>query len=348
MKFHTSQSTPDLILHNGIVGRRKAQGVAIKDTRIVAVGGTDDVRQLAGSATKTVDLEGRLVLPGCIDTHIHFHEWALKRQHLQLEAVSSLKELQEEVFKQAQKSPPDQWILGQGWNEAEWEERRMPTRKDLDRVASSQPVLLWRCDLHLAVANSSALEKAHISKTTTDPQHGRIERDEQGEPTGILRELAINLVREVVEPPGSDRVAAAYNHVTEALYRLGITGVHDIRLMDDEDGGAALQTFTELERLNVLGLRSWVTLPGSKLDEIIALGLRSGLGNERLRIGHVKFFSDGGVGARTAWMMEPYNDADHGMPMMDMETLTQQIKKADRAGLSVMVHAIGDRGRCAG
>ena len=233
--------------------------------------------------------------------------------------------------------------MGQGWNETEWSVPRQPTRQDLDKVAPDHPVLLWRCDLHLAVANSAALRLAGIDKSTPDPPEGKIERDDRGEPTGILRELAINLVRRAIAAPSTDQVIDAFKDGIGALHRFGITGIHDIRLMADSDGAGSFQCFQQLEEEGELDLRCWMSLPGHQLDNIIGLGLRSGFGSDRLQIGHIKFFSDGGMGARTAWMIDPYLDAERGMPLMDMQLLAKDIEKADQAGLSVMVHAIGDR-----
>ena len=298
---------------------------------------------LAGTGTEKIDLDGRLVVPGFIDTHIHFYEWALNRQGVRLDDLTCLEDLLERVRQAAVDRPPGQWIMGQGWNETDWREPRMPTREALDRAAPNHPVLLWRCDLHLAAANSAALKLAGIDAGTPDPPEGRIERDAAGEPTGILRELAINLMRQAVAPPNADQVMQAFKEATGALHRRGVTGIHDVRLMADKDGASALQTFQELDQDGRLALRSWVTLPGDRLDEIIGLGLRTGFGSDRLRVGHVKFFSDGGMGARTAWMIDPYLDAACGMPLMEMDILANDIRRADDAGLSVMVHAVGDR-----
>jgi len=344
MKNNHIAHPPQIILYNASTGGElSVQSLAVNNGRIVAAGSNKDVMALAGRGTNTINLNGRLVLPGFIDTHIHFHEWSLQRQKLQLNELTSLDELLSCVSREVSVRNQGQWITGQGWNETEWKDRRMPTREVLDHVAPDHPVLLWRCDLHLAAANSAALEKAGIKEETPDPPQGRIERDENGKPNGILRELAINLIRDAVAPPRPDQVATAYREATDTLYRLGITGIHDTRLMDDNDGSSALQTFQELDGSGQLGLRSWVTLPGHKLDDLIGLGLRTGFGNDRLRLGHVKFFTDGGVGARTAWMIDPYLDADRGMALMDMDDLASKISKADAAGLSVMVHAIGDR-----
>ena len=339
---------PQIILYNGILATQNtaqpsAQAVALGNGKILALGRDADVLNLAGPDTEKIDLDGRLVVPGFIDTHIHFYEWALKRQGIKLDDLTHLEELLDRVQVATVSRPPGQWIMGQGWNETDWTEQRMPTRETLDRVAPAHPVLLWRCDLHLAAANSTALGLAGISADTPDPPEGRIERDTTGEPTGILRELAINLVRQTVAPPDADQVIEAFEDAARALHRRGVTGIHDVRLMADKDGASAFQTFQKLDHDDRLDLRCWVTLSGHDLDSIIGLGLRTGFGSDRLRVGHIKFFSDGGMGARTAWLIDPYLDAERGMPLTDMAALALDIEKADKAGLSVMVHAVGDR-----
>ena len=339
---------PDTILFNAVIATQNprqpmAQAVAIGQGHVLAVGANTDLLHLAGAGTQKIDLDGRLAVPGFIDTHIHFYEWSLNRQGVRLDDLTSLEDLLERVRQAADDRPPGQWIMGQGWNETDWTQPSMPTRQALDRAAPDHPVLLWRCDLHLASANSAALKLAGIDAGTPDPPEGRIERDGEEKPTGILRELAINLVREAVAPPTADQVMQAFEDATGALHRRGVTGIHDVRLMADKDGASSLRTFQKLDRDGRLALRSWVTLPGDRLDDIIGLGLCTGFGNERLRVGHVKYFSDGGMGARTAWMIDPYLDAQCGMPLMEMEILADYIRRADEAGLSVMVHAVGDR-----
>jgi predicted amidohydrolase YtcJ len=340
--------TPQIILFNGRVATRTsrhpaAQALAVGGGRILAVGDDASILAMAGPGTEKTDLCGRLVLPGFIDTHIHFYEWALKRQGVKLSDLDGIQALLERLGQAAAGRPTGQWIMGQGWNETDWTEARMPTRSILDRAAPDHPVLLWRCDLHLAAANSAALKLAGIDAATPDPPEGRIERDDRGEPTGILRELAINKVRAAVAPPDMDQVIRAFQEGTAALHRRGVTAIHDVRLMADPDGASALRAFQRLEQDRTLALRTWVTLPGERLDDIVALGLQTGFGNARLRMGHVKFFADGGMGARTAWMIDPFLDAGHGMPLMDMGDLAQRVAKAEKAGLAAMVHAVGDR-----
>jgi len=339
---------PDLILYNGAIATQNprlpfVRSAAMGSGRILAVGEDNDILKLADAATEKIDLDGRLVVPGFIDTHIHFYEWALKRQGLRLDDLTCIEDLVSRLRQAAETQPTGQWIMGQGWNETDWPVPRMPTREVLDKAAPDHPVLLWRCDLHLAAANSLALERAGIDAGTPDPPEGRIERDAAGNPTGILRELAINLARDAVAPPDSDQIVQAFADATGALHRRGVTGIVDVRLMNDKDGASALKTFQDMDAAGDLALRSWVSLPGEQLDAIIGLGLRTGFGSDRLRIGHVKYFSDGGMGARTAWMIEPFLDAERGMPLMDMERLAEDVDRADAAGLSVMVHAVGDR-----
>jgi len=339
---------PQIILYNGILATQSnacshSQAVAVGNGKILALGQDKEVLNLAGPDTERINLDGRLVTPGFIDTHIHFYEWALNRQGIKLDDLTRIEELLTRVRRAADSRPPGQWIIGQGWNETDWTEQRIPTRETLDRVAPEHPVLLWRCDLHLAAANSIALGLAGITADTPDPPEGRIEHNNTGEPNGILRELAINLARQAIAPPGADQIVQAFEDATKALHRWGVTGIHDVRLMADKDGAGSFQTFQRLDHDGRLDLRCWVTLPGHELDSIIGLGLRTGFGNDNLRVGHVKFFSDGGMGARTAWLIDPYLDADRGMPLMDMDVLSHEIDRADKAGLSVMVHAVGDR-----
>ncbi len=343
-----SPSAPDLILLNGHIRtmdaqRPRAQALAVKAGRIMAVGDNEEISALADSKSERVNLDGRLAIPGMMDSHFHFYDWAMGRQQLDLARVKSLDELLNQVAQTAGKLPRENWILGQGWNESDWPEHTMPRRDDLDVMAPAHPVALWRCDLHLVSVNSRALELAGIDETTPDPPDGVIEKDSAGRPTGILRELAPNLVKAVIPAPSADELVAAMRDGIAHLHTLGLTGLHDARLMGGLEGAAALKAWQLLNEKGELDLRCWVSLAGERIEEAIALGLRSGLGDERLRIGHLKYFADGGMGARTAWMLEPYLDAEYGMPLGSMAELSRNIAAAEKAGLAVMVHAIGDR-----
>lgn len=339
---------PNLILYNGKLHTQdvsfpQTTAVAIRDQRFLAVGNDPEVRALARRHTRQVDLSGRLVLPGLTDSHFHYYDWALSRRWLNLTDTASLLDLLERVAHAASKMPLGRWILGRGWNETHWSVPQMPTRADLDRVAPVHPVILWRSDMHLAVANSLALQKATITGDTAAPRDGVIDHDTTGQPTGVLRELAINLVSELIPPPGEEETVQAMRDGFGILHRLGLTGIHDYRIMGGADGPPAFRAWQRLQAASELAMRVWMNLPGERLDEAVSLGLRTGLGDPYLRIGHLKFFADGSQGARTAWMLERYEDADYGLPLIPPAELAEAVQRADDAGLSVAIHAIGDR-----
>lgn len=351
----------DLFLANGKFHTQDpayphATAVAMRDGRIWAVGDDEEIRALARPGAQVIDLEGRLVLPGLTDAHFHYYDWALGLHRLALAEATSLADVRERLAQRVNETSPSYppptrggreggvWILGQGWNETRWPEPRQPRRADLDDIAPDHPVILWRNDLHLAVINSRALQEAAITADTPDPPEGIIDRDESGQPTGILRDLAINLVSAVIPPPTEEETVEAMRDGFTILHRLGLTGVHDYRIMGGADGPPAFRAYQRLRAAGELALRMWMLIPGERLDEAIALGLRTGMGGDYLRVGHVKLFSDGGQGARTAWMLEPYQDTgDCGMPLTPMKEIAQAVRKADRAGLAVAIHAIGDR-----
>ena len=339
----------ELLLINGMFhtqdpNRPRATAVAIRAGRLWTVGSDDEIRAQAGPGAQAIDLEHRLVLPGLTDAHFHYYDWALERRRLPLANTTSLPDLRQRVARKVNETPPGHWILGQGWNETRWPEQHIPTRADLDDIAPEHPIILWRSDMHLAVANSQALQRAGITGDTPDPLAGVIDRDAAGQPTGVLRELAINLVRAVIPPPPESETVEALRDGFAFLHSLGLTGVHDYRIMGGGDGPPAFRAYQRLQTAGELALRLWMHIPGELLDEAIALGLRTGLGDDYLRVGHAKLFSDGSQGARTAWMLEPYEDTgDCGMPLTPMDEIAEKLHRAHRAGIAVAIHAIGDR-----
>lgn len=339
---------PELIFQNAVIrtmdpSRPQARAVAVGNGRILAVGENSEIASLSSPESKTLDLEGRLLLPGFMDSHFHYYDWSLGRKQLNLADAASLEDLLNRVADAARRLPEGSWILGQGWNESDWEEERMPTRTVLDRAAPNHPVALWRCDLHLASVNSLALKEAGIDDSTPDPPDGVIARDSSGRANGILRELAPNLIKSAMDRAGNAGVYEAMLDGIPEIHSYGLTGIFDVRLMGGVEGPPALRAWQRLREQGKLDLRCWVSLPGERLDEAAALGLRTGLGDDRLRLGHLKYFMDGGMGARTAWMIDPYLDGGVGMNLYPPDALQERIIKADRAGLAVMVHAIGER-----
>jgi predicted amidohydrolase YtcJ len=339
---------PDLLLFKGNVWTQdsatpKVEAIAIAEGRILEIGDNDTIRRLARSDTKKINLNGRLVLPGFIDTHFHYYDWALGRLDLDLAGLASLDELTQVVQSAARQKKPGEWILGHGFNESDWPVKRMPTRDDLDAVAPDNPVLLSRCDLHLAVANTIALKKADINSSTPEPPKGVIAKDSLGRPNGILKEHAVHLVKVIIPRQEQKDIQAAMRDGIPVLHSMGITGIHDIRMLGSLEGATAFNCWQHLNDQGDLDLRCWVTISGECLEEAIVLGIQTGFGNDTLRIGHVKYFADGGMGARTAWMLEPYLDAESGMSLIQMKDLRQAALKADQAGLAVAIHCVGDR-----
>ncbi len=341
--------TCELILRNALVRtmdplRPKARALALGRGRILALGRERQVLPLAGPGTRILDLGGRLVLPGFTDSHIHYLDWSLALEQLPLHRCSSREQLLELVRERAGKSPAGRWLVGRGFDESTWPRPVYPTRSQLDQAGGGHPVLLYRRDMHLALANSAALEAAAIGPHTPDPPEGVIDRDPSGRPSGVLRETAIHLAGQAVPPPNREQVREAMDRAQDHLHALGITGVHDMRIMGGVCARPSAQAWQELRQGGRLRLRCWMALPGERLEEIVELGLRSGFGGELLRLGHLKLFSDGSLGARTAWMEEPYRDCGgRGMPLLEPERLAGMIRRAQQAGLAVAVHSIGDR-----
>ena len=331
----------DLVLVNGAVytqdpARPEATAVAIRGGRILAVG-DDATARAALPDAEVVDLGGRRVLPGLADAHLHLGWYGLALSSVQAE-TPTLDEALERVAARAAETPPGTWITGRGWNHNAWG-GEFPTAADLDRVAPDHPVYLSTKSGHAGWANTRALAVAGVSAVTPDPDGGRILRDAAGRPTGILLEEAMGLVADRVPEPTVEEMAAAVSRAATAAARAGLTGVHD---MDD------ILTFRAEQILHAAGelpLRVVKSVPLGHLDAAIETGLRSGFGDEWLRIGAVKMFTDGALGPRTAWMLEPFQTEppSTGIATTPLEALCDGVRRAGEAGLGCAIHAIGDR-----
>ncbi len=335
----------DLVLYNGRIytmdrANPHAQAVAIAGNRIVAVGDDAQVLCLLAPGGEAVDLGGRTVVPGLTDSHIHFVEYALRLTRLDLSGIVSRAETVRRVAERARIARPGEWLLGGGWDRNLWEDPSFPTKEALDSVAPHNPVALSSKDGHSLWANSLALARAGVSAETPSPAGGEIEREPgTGEPTGILKERAKRLVTNVIEKPSLKAIQAALKVAATNAQRAGLTGIHDC---EDE---LAFAAFQELSNKGELGLRVLMHIPARNLDDAIGLGLRTGFGNEKLRVGGVKMFADGALGSRTAAMLAPYQDEplNLGIGVTSKEEMRELVSKASRAGISAAIHAIGDR-----
>lgn len=313
-----------------------ASAIVIDKDRIRDIGDQERITANYGHLGDQFDLEGRTIIPGLTDAHIHLEQYALAQQKVDCE-TTTINECLDKVAAKVQFTPAGEWILGHGWNQNDWPEG-FGHAKDLDTIAPQNPVYLTAKSLHAAWVNSSAMRLANISQGTADPEGGHMQREDDGTPTGILFETAMSLVAGIIPEPSPNQVALAIKDAQTKLWELGITGVHDF---DRRRCFAALQ---RLHQGGELKLRVIKSIPLESLNHAIALGLRTGFGDDFLRIGSIKAFSDGALGPRTAAMLQPYeSEADNrGILMLDSETLFEQGRSAVENGLSLAVHAIGD------
>jgi predicted amidohydrolase YtcJ len=320
-----------------------AEAVAVAGDRVVAVGRATDVAALHGPATEILDLGGRPLLPAFADSHIHFLNTALALQQLDVSRARSAAEAAATVAERAADTLPGQWLHGRGWDRNVWHDTTLPTKATLDGAAPLHPVVLRSKDLHSMWVNSLALSQAGITAATPDPPGGVIVRDaDTGEPTGILLERACKILSRALPRPTDAECAAALRAAMPLAWAAGITSIHQ---MGDKPDGRAFHGFQILHQRGELELRVLYYLPRENLTAAVALGVRSGLGDRRLRVGGVKLYADGALGSRTAWMLEPFDDEPHnyGVPWLEPDELREVVREAGRAGLAVAVHALGDR-----
>ncbi|MEA2531197.1 MAG: hypothetical protein QOG89_2841 [Thermomicrobiales bacterium] len=338
----------DLLLINGRIltmdrNRPAASAIAIRAGRIVAVGNDAEARAACAPGTETIDLNGRTATPGLNDAHAHPMAvgFALADLNLSTPPNRSIRDLVALVRETTTERPPGTWIVGRGYDQARLEEQRHPTRDDLDEVAPDHPVLLIRACHHIGVANSRALALAGISAATQDPEGGTIDRDEHGEPTGVLRETAYEQVRQAIGDPTEGQIVEALVLGGRAFLASGVTSTVEAGISRPEQ----LRAYQRLRREGRLPVRSYLMmLIDETLDDMVALGVQTGLGDEWLRIGPAKLFSDGSIGGRTARMRRPYEgETDNvGLWMMPEVELKAKVRRAHSAGFQVGIHAIGD------
>ncbi len=343
-----------LVLSNGRIHtmnphQPQATAVAIRHNHILAVGSDDDMRALLGQGGEWVDLHGRALTPGLVDAHVHFQHFALSLQLVNLDGATSLDDALTRIHQRLTDHASrithhashmtDNWLQGRGWRIDDWPTRAFPTAADLDHIVPDRPVCLRDKSGHAAWVNGRALRIAGIDEHTPDPPGGQIQRDAAGQATGILFEDAMELVSRHIPRETPAQIAAAMQAAQQYCWQVGLTGLHDF---DGRDCFLALQMLREQGELS---LRIVKNVPVYRLEHAIGVGLRSGFGDDWLRIGSVKIFADGALGPRTAAMLQPYeNDPTNtGIVVTDKEEMMEKVSAASAAGLSVTIHAIGDR-----
>jgi hypothetical protein len=342
----------DLILTNGVVhtvdaARSVHQAVAVADGRVAAVGSAADVAQLAGPATRVVDVEGGMVLPAFQDAHCHLGSAGYARTLCDLHESRGADEHLQRVRDYARAHAERPWIVGGGWLSSDFP-GGIATRQELDAAVPDRPAVLTTSDVHGAWVNTRALEAAGIGADTPDPPGGRIERDEHGEPVGMLQEQAMHLVLDLAPKPGTAERAAGLRIAQEYYLGLGITACQDATVVPDwQETYEQLAASGELI-LRVRGNMSWDPAGADdQLDELLERRRSGTVG--RLSCGNVKFFHDGVVENRTAAMLDSYLDGDgrptgeHGIDQYRLEDLARHVRRCDAAGFGIHIHAIGDR-----
>lgn len=340
--------SPDLIIYNGRITtvddrRPEVEAVAALDGMIVAVGGSDEIRALAGDKTRLIDLGGRRVVPGFNDAHVHFLDGGMGLASVQLRDAGSEEEFARRIGEFASKMTKGRWLLNGNWDHENWKPARLPTRQLIDSVTTDNPVFINRLDGHMALANSLALKLAGITRATQDPPGGAIVRDEAGEPTGVLKDAAMNLVYRVIPASGEDEMIEAIRAAMRYAAGNGVTSVQDMSASPE-----LVRVYQKLLRAGELTVRISGHQPLSQWERLAAVGIKAGFGGPMLKLGGLKGFADGSLGSTTALFFEPYLDdpKTSGLPSDELipeSRMLERIVSADSAGLQLAVHAIGDK-----
>jgi predicted amidohydrolase YtcJ len=339
--------SPDLVVVNAAIhtmdpARPTAEAVAILGNRIVAVGSTADIRALATPSTRMVDAGGKLVLPGFNDAHVHFLMGGFSLANVDLRDAQSPQEMAKRLSDYARKLPKGGWILGGDWDHERWPDAPLPTKDMIDAATPDNPVWVNRLDGHMALANSLALKLAGVTKETKDPPGGVIVRDPKtGEPTGILKDAAEELVDRAVPEKTFDEKHIAARAATEHAAQVGVTSVTDMSAGEDVGLYQHMLQRGEL-KTRIYAIRSIISW-----EPMAKTGVRAAFGSDMLRIGGLKGFADGSLGSSTALFFEPYSDTPNTRGLLFDQMLPEgimlkRVEGADKAGLQVMIHAIGD------
>jgi len=336
---------PSLLLINGVIytgdpARSRVEAVAIRGERVVAVGSNSEMRALAGMGTRVVDLHGQFAMPGFNDAHIHLGSAGEAKLKIDLEGASSIADFQQRIRARLKEYRPGEWITGRGWDHTLWPEQRFPTRQALDAVSKVHPMVFGRVDGHVAVANSLALRLAGITRQMNNPPGGEIERDAAGEPTGMLKENAMDLVYQRVPPLTPAQRRRGIRLVLAEAARFGVTS------MQDNSSWADFLTYEQLKKEGRLTARITEWLPFLEpVEKLKQMRLRGGTTDPWLRTGALKIVVDGSLGSRTAAMLAPYSDdpSTSGILLIEPERLKQMAIERDKVGFQLAFHAIGDR-----
>jgi predicted amidohydrolase YtcJ len=342
------QSGVTMILLNGKIwtenpAQKEAEAVAISGSRIAAVGTSAEISRLKGPRTHLIDLNGRRVLPGFNDAHVHFYSGGANLAGPQLRYAKSRQDFRNTLAEFAKTQPKGRWITGGNWDHENWHPAALPTHELIDSVTKNWPVFVNRLDGHMSLANAVALKLAGIDKNTKDVPGGIIVRDGNGNPTGILKDAAQDLVNRVIPSPSPDQIRAAILSAQAYANAQGVTSVQDMSAAPD-----IFRVYQQMQHAGELHVRISGHQPLPQWKHLADVGITADFGNDSLHIGGLKGFADGSLGSSTALFFQPYLDAPNtsGIPsdeLADPEQMWHNIESGDAAGLQIAIHAIGDK-----
>lgn len=339
------QEPADLVLRGGVIhtvdaNHRTVEAVAVKGDRIVLAGTNAEAEKMIGPNTRVIELNGKTVVPGLIDSHYHFQGVGKRAYDLNLDGATSLEDFQTRIKNWAANKAPGEWLLGRGWMEEDWPVKNFPKRAELDAVVADRPVYLNRADGHMAVVNSKALELAGIHASTPNPPGGEILRDKNGAPNGLFVDNAMDLIEQHI-PMNTREVQESYaKKADEASLAYGWTTIHDA----GSDWGT-IDLWKSLYAQNKLKIRiyEFVRGPSADVDTLLGRKPEIGLFNHRLTIRGIKISADGALGSRGAALLEKYSDENTtGLFLHADERVYPIVKAATEKGFQMAVHAIGD------
>lgn len=340
---HAQRFAADLVVVNAKVRtmstRSSASSIAVLGNKIVAVGSDADTKSLIGPKTKVIDAKGKVVVPGFNDAHVHFLETGVQLSSVDLRSAKTSQEFVDRIKAFASKLPKGRWILGGKWDHENWTPNNLPTAAMIDAVTPDNPVFIDRLDGHMALANSLAMSMAKVDKNVKDVPGGEIVRDASGNPTGVFKDAAMNYVGSVIPDPSFEERLESAQAATDHAASLGITSVQDM------SAGTDVGVYQELLRRGTLKTRVYGCSPLSNYTRWKNTGVRYAFGDAMLRVGCLKGYADGSLGSTTAWFFEPYLDAPNstGLAGEEIPKMPDNVLAADKAGLQVRIHAIGDR-----
>jgi predicted amidohydrolase YtcJ len=347
--FAQTPPAADLIIQNARIwtvdpSLPEAEAVAILVDRIAAVGSSQQVAAWRGSQTRVIDAGGKRLLPGFNDAHVHFTDGGSQLDNVELNDTTSPQEFARRIRERAAKTARGEWLLGGDWDETKWSPAELPAKELIDSVTPETPVAVNRYDGHMILANSLALKLAGITAQTPDPAGGVIVRDRQGNPTGALKDAAIDLLFKAVPPPTHDQRRHA---IERALAHAALLGVTSVQHMNPDYADIAI--YSELLDEGKLTTRIYAAPLINQVDDQVKIGIRRAFGGPYLRIGAVKAYADGSLGSSTAYFFEPFSDqpANRGLLSDEMHPISlmrDRMIRADAAGLQICTHAIGDAG----